>query len=209
MFGLNFSYDLLLSERHYIKTLTDAELIVQYKTDGDNTYVGELYERYVHLVFGTCMKYLKDTEKSHDAVMHIFEKLLTDLRKHEIQYFKGWLHMVAKNHCLMQLRSEKNVLEKAAEIKSYHGPVVELETTLHPDTIQERERHLDLLEMAIEQLNPEQKTCVRLFFLKDKSYEEIAAQTGFELKAVKSYLQNGKRNLKIYMEKNERAEKHI
>ncbi|TSA51087.1 MAG: sigma-70 family RNA polymerase sigma factor [Sphingobacteriales bacterium] len=187
--------------RQDIKNYSDLELIAFYKAEGDNIIVGELYERYVHLVFGVCMKYFKEEERSRDAVMVIFEDLMVKLKKHEVENFKGWLHRVASNHCLMQLRSKKNVLDKSAEIKNYHGAVVELETPLHPNGAHERERKIENLEHAMEHLNDEQKTCVTLFYLENKSYEEVAAQTGFNLKAVKSYIQNGKRNLKIILEK--------
>jgi RNA polymerase sigma-70 factor (ECF subfamily) len=59
------------------------------------------------------------------------------------------------------------------------------------------------LEKCIETLGDEQKQCVKLFYLQEKCYKEITESTGFDMNKVKSYIQNGKRNLKICMEKNE------
>ena len=54
---------------------------------------------------------------------------------------------------------------------------------------------------SLEELNPEQKQCLILFYLEKKSYQEISENTGFSLMQVKSYIQNGKRNLKILLDK--------
>lgn len=145
------------------------------------------------------MKYLKDEDDSKDAVMQIFEKLLIDLKRHEVQNFKSWLHTVAKNYCLMQLR------KKNPETPLTDNLVVEKENFLHREEGHELEERLTLMEEAIGQLNEQQKICVELFYLKEKCYQEISDQTGYTMNEVKSFIQNGKRNLKIYMEKHERT----
>lgn len=145
------------------------------------------------------MKYLKDEDNSKDAVMQIFEKLLSDLRRHEVQHFKSWLHTVARNYCLMQLR------KKNPETPLDDNLVVEKEHFLHREEGHELEERLTLMEEAITQLNEQQKLCVELFYLKEKCYQEISDQTGYTMNEVKSFIQNGKRNLKIYMEKHERT----
>ena len=63
----------------------------------------------------------------------------------------------------------------------------------------------------MELLNPEQKQTVELFYLQEKSYKEIVDQTGFSMNDVKSYIQNGKRNLKIMLSKTDewRVEKYF
>lgn len=178
----------------------DHELIRQYRRTGDAAHAGELYERYVHLVYGVCMKYLKNEEDSKDAVMQIFEKLLVELKVHEIGNFKSWLHVLAKNHCLMWLRSARVRHEKS--ILTYEvSDDMETGNGLH---LTEEEDHLEgnlaLLEKGIQVLPAEQKQCIELFYLQQKCYKEIAEITGYDLKKVKSYIQNGKRNLKIYLE---------
>ncbi len=145
------------------------------------------------------MKYLKNEDDSKDAVMQIFEKLLIDLKKHDVQNFKSWLHTVAKNYSLMQLR------KKNPEIPLTENIVVEKEVFVHRDEAHQLEEQLTLMEEAIKHLKDEQKTCVELFYLKEKCYQEISEQTGFSMNEVKSFIQNGKRNLKIYMEKHERT----
>jgi RNA polymerase sigma factor (sigma-70 family) len=180
------------------KGMTDAELARLYKTSGDLKVLGELYSRYTSMVFGVCMKYLKDREAGRDAVMQIFEKLITGLQEHEVEHFKSWLYVTCRNHCLMQIRSQKN--RKFEEISPF---LMESDATVHLDEEPELESNLTKLEGCIERLVNEQKHCVQLFYLQQKCYKEITSLTGFDLNSVKSYIQNGKRNLKICMERNE------
>ncbi len=182
------------------KNQTDEELILLYKKSENLEIVGVLYERYTALTFGVCLKYLKDREESRDAMMQIFEKLIDNLKHHEINVFKSWLYVTARNHCLMQLRAKKG---KFFEELS----PVNVETSLngHPDEDKETEQDLTRLENCINSLAHEQQQCVRLFYLQQKCYKEITESTGYDLKKVKSYIQNGKRNLKICMERNEKS----
>jgi RNA polymerase sigma-70 factor (ECF subfamily) len=181
----------------------DADLIRQYKQTLDTAFAGELYDRYIHLVYGVCMKYLKNEEDSKDAVMQIFEKLLIELKSHEVTNFKSWLHVMAKNHCLMWLRSARVRHEKTIitfEIKED----VENDGFMHHLGGEENaslEDNLLSLEKGIQELPIEQKQCIELFYLQQKCYKEITEITGYELKKVKSYIQNGKRNLRIYLQK--------
>jgi len=187
------------------RAFSDAGLISEYIKSNDSLYVGELFERYTHLVFGVCLKYLKNEEDSKDAVMQIFEKLLSDLKEHEISNFKSWLYSVAKNHCLMSFRKEKvatkakDGLKEEIEFDFMEFPV---EPHLNNEALNNDKSQI--LQNAINLLNERQKICVELFYLKEKSYNEVAEITGYSLKEVKSSIQNGKRNLKNYlMSKNE------
>jgi RNA polymerase sigma factor (sigma-70 family) len=197
----------MLSKKN-IASLSDEDLIAKYKESEDNAYIGELYKKYTHVVLGVCMKYLRDREEAKDAVMQIFEKLMSDLKKHEIANFRGWLHMVAKNHCLMKLRNKNHMLD-IDEVGETSDNVVEFYHDLHP--VDESEIQLTNLEEAISCLDDDQKKCVELFYLKERSYKDVADATGFTLNQVKSYIQNGKRNLKNYLiAKNvEATKKHI
>jgi RNA polymerase sigma factor (sigma-70 family) len=179
-------------------TTSDNDLIASYKQSGDNAYVGELFKRYSHLVFGVCMKYLKDEDESKDAVMHIFEKLFEDLKRFQIEHFKSWLHKTAKNHCLMKLRSEQTFLLKTERLKKDYPAFMESDYVLHLNN--ENEFYLSHLGNAIEQLAHEQKICIDLFYLKGKCYNEVMETTGYSMMQVKSYIQNGKRNLKNYIQ---------
>jgi RNA polymerase sigma factor (sigma-70 family) len=174
-------------------TLSDSDLISGYRTTEDSAYAGELFQRHSHLVFGACMKYLKNEENSRDAVMQIFEKLLTDLKNHEIENFKGWLHTVAKNHCLMQLRTKKNfqtINEESA------GEFMESGYSLHHSNEEDAELKMTNLEDCMRNLADEQKKCIEFFYLEEKCYKEIVELTKYSMNEVKSYIQNGKRNLK-------------
>ena len=176
---------------------TDNDLINNYLQKNDNSFVGVLYERYGHLVLGLSIKYLKNKDEAQDAVIQIFTNLLSDLQKHKIQYFKSWLYVYSKNYCLMELRKRQSMLKKELELKENVHLVMDFST---PEHLNEKEAQITLMEKAIELLNNEQKTCIELFYLKNKSYVEIEEMTGFNNNEVKSYIQNGKRNLKLKME---------
>lgn len=181
--------------------LSDKELVQQYKQSRDMKVLAELYQRYMDLLYGVCLKYLKDPETSRDAVMNIFEELVGKLHKHEVENFKSWLYTLAKNHCLMQLRTPKNL--KTTEFK---GDYMQSEEEVHLNGVLTREDNLQRLEKCLQTLPAEQKITVELFYLQNKCYNEIAETTGIEWNKVRSYIQNGRRNLKICMDKNARVE---
>jgi len=176
---------------------SDSELILLYRRTNDLSVIGELYTRYVSLVYGVCLKYLKDRDEAKDACMQLFEKLIETLKNHEIENFKSWLYVSARNHCLMQIRGKKGKFKEEIDALD-----VESHFLLHPEEENDLEKNLDKLEDCIERLIDGQRECVRLFYLNEKCYREIKAVTGFELNQVKSFIQNGKRNLKICMEEN-------
>ena len=183
----------MLFNRQHTSNLSDLELVSEYQKSHHTKYVGELFNRYAHLVLGVCLKYLKDSDESQDAVMQIFEKLIADLKKQNIQNFKSWLHVVSKNYCLMQLRKKKRVSSGEA----FENAERTLESTNELDEVKIKDAQLNQLEEAIEQLKPEQRNCIKLFYIEKKCYQEVSLNTGFSEKQVKSYIQNGKRNLKL------------
>ena len=182
-------------------SLTDIELVALYKQSEDLTVLGELYQRYMELVYGVCLKYFKEPEAAKDSVMLIFEELVSKLKKHEIENFRGWLHQVAKNHCLMQLRTPKNL--KTVEFKS---DLVQNEENVHLNGVLEKEENFKRLEQCIGTLTSEQQQAIRLFYLEEKCYNEIVEITGKDWNQVRSFIQNGRRNLKICMEKDLKIE---
>ncbi len=185
-----------LGGRQKLADMTDDQLLGEYSKTGNHQAFAELYQRYLHLALGVCMKYLKDTTVAEDAVMDVFEKLLTDLRAQDVQQFKPWLYTVCKNHCLMQLRSNNSVRVKAADYDVFVREFMENGEEMHPLSEPAGDQ-LKRLEEALAELPEEQQHCVQLFYLEKKSYKEIETITGFDDKKVKSYIQNGKRNLKI------------
>lgn len=177
---------------------SDAELVASYRQTGDLKILSGLYQRYMELVYGVCLKYFKDQERSRDAVMNIFEELVVKVKAHEITNFKSWLHTLARNYCLMQLRTPKNM--KTTEFNADHMQSVE---TVHLNGVFEKEEQLQLLEKCLQTLSAEQKQTVELFYLQQKCYNEIVDITGLEWNKVRSFIQNGRRNLKNCMEQNE------
>ncbi len=180
----------------------EYSLIESYKRTNDLEVLGKLYQPFMHLVYGVCLKYLKNREASQDAVMQLFEQLIEKVKTHKIENFKSWLYVVTKNYCLMELRSKKHQIIK--ESKDVYDDVVENELLLHHNEESIDEDNIVMLKKCIEALQKEQKACIELFYLEKKSYKEVESLTNYDLKQVKSYIQNGKRNLKNCMESNEK-----
>jgi RNA polymerase sigma-70 factor (ECF subfamily) len=175
---------------------SDKELLKAFKQNNDIKYLSVLYQRYMDLVFGVCLKYFKDAERSKDGVMDIFEELTTKLKVHEVDNFKGWLHTVTRNYCLMQLRSPRNLKTSELNIDFMQSG----EPSHLSNEVLEKEESFKQLEACIETLPIEQKQTIELFYLQKKCYNEIAKITGFEWNKVRSFIQNGKRNLKLCIE---------
>lgn len=173
---------------------TDKELVALYKQTEDLDVLATLFQRYMDLLFGVCLKYLKEPETAKDAVMQIFEELVQKLKKHEVDNFKSWLYTVGKNYCLMQLRNP-------ARTSEFKGDFMHSEEEVHLNGIMQKEENFQRLEKCLQTLKEEQKTTVELFYLQNKCYKEIEELTGIEWNKVRSYIQNGRRNLKICMEK--------
>jgi RNA polymerase sigma factor (sigma-70 family) len=182
----------LRSKRIYSQD--DASVIAAYRNTSDSVYLGILFDRYSHLVFAVSMNYLKNEEDSKDAVLHIFEKLSVDLKKYEIADFSRWIYSVTKNYCLKNLNKKQFMVKMDDELIYFQEESHEEEKKITDQLL----LHLD---DALASLNTEQRKCIQLFYLEEKSYKEIEAVTGYHYEKVKSYIQNGKRNLKIYLRK--------
>ncbi|MFT3705511.1 MAG: sigma-70 family RNA polymerase sigma factor [Agriterribacter sp.] len=169
-----------------------------YKKNNRLEVLSQLYQRYMELVYGVCLKYFKEPERSKDAVMNIFEELVQKLQVHEVTNFKSWLHTLTRNHCLMQLRTPKNL--KTTE---FNHEYMQSEEIVHLNGMLEKEAQFGKLEKCMDTLPAQQKESVQLFYIEQKCYEEIVNITGFEWNKVRSYIQNARRNLKICMEKEE------
>lgn len=175
---------------------TDVELAAEYRNVGDLAVLGDLYNRYMEMVYGVCLKYLKNPEEAQDAVMAIFEELVTKLRQHPVDNFKSWLYTLAKNHCLMKLRQQKK-----QPLTTLNDAFVQSEEDLHLRDALVREENFRHLEECMEQLSDPQRNAVKAFYLDGKCYNEISAETGLEWNKVRSAIQNGRRSLRLCMEK--------
>ena len=176
---------------------SDQQLLENFYRDRNNEWLGILLQRYTLLLLGVCMKYLKNEEDARDSVQQIFLKSITELHKYKVDYFKSWIYMVAKNHCLMKLRDKQGKIP--VELTENHVATPADNTDRY--ALINDEKTFELMNYSLEELNEEQKQCVTLFYLEKKSYQEISEATGFNMMQVKSYIQNGKRNLKIILEK--------
>ncbi len=178
-----------------IDSADDDQLLTSYRKSGDLAVLGRLYENYMPMVYGVCLKYLENEELAKDAVMGIFEELINKAKQHDIKQFRGWLYVLSRNYCLMELRQGKKI--ETVNLDDF----MEFTPVLHPDD-NNREEAMKALERCMDKLSPQQKQSISLFYLNEKCYKEIVDVTGFSLNEVKSYIQNGKRNLKICLEKN-------
>lgn len=185
----------MISDRH--QHIADNELLENFYADKNNQWLGILLQRYTLLLFGVCMKYLKNEEEAKDAVQQVFLKVIAELQKYRVEYFKSWVYMVAKNHCLMKLRDRQGKMPAALPEQAV-GPEEDNESKQNHLN---KDRMLDMMTISLGELNREQKLCVTLFYLDKKSYQEIVDITGYTMMQVKSHIQNGKRNLKILMER--------
>jgi RNA polymerase sigma factor (sigma-70 family) len=199
---------LFFKKKH--KTESETDLLREYRQAGDLSVLGKLYEPQMEMVFAIAMKYFKDEEEAKDTVMEVFEALIPKLRMHEVENFKAWLGMVTRNYCLMELRKNKSqsplILEGGVQYdndddENTSNNFMEISTSEHHTDSLDLEQNLTKLENCLKTLNLEQKQSVELFFMQEKTYQEVAQLTGFEVNKVKSYLQNGKRNLKNCLEK--------
>jgi RNA polymerase sigma factor (sigma-70 family) len=174
---------------------TDEELFKLYQKEGNNDVLGSLLQRYTVLLLGVCVKYLKDTNLAKDAVQQVFFKVITDVDRFEITFFKAWIYKVTTNYCLMQLRKKNNYFNTDTELLK-----IGKDETVENELKQEQEEQLNKMHKALENLNTQQALCVKLFYLQKQSYQQISISTGFDVLQVRSYIQNGKRNLKILLQ---------
>jgi len=180
---------------HTLSESNEQLLLKSYRETGDLSYLGQLYGDHSEMVYYVCLRYFQDSERSKDAVMDIFEELITKVNKQEIQSFAKWLYVLSRNHCLMILRSSK--MQRNISIDEF----VEFPLNMHQDdNVENKEQKLTALEQCLDKLPEKRKKSIDLFFLNEKCYYEVADITGYSLKEVKSYIQNGKRNLKNCME---------
>lgn len=178
---------------------SDEDLLLDYFHSGNKKIVGDLFERHVKTVFGVCLFYFRDKDKAKDAVMQIFEKLITDLRKAEVRNFKGWLSFVVRNFCISELRKNKDkhfVPENYLDFEVREADVEEEEKLKRVN----EELMLEHMKTALPKLKESQRICVEAFYLRGLSYQEISETTHFTTNEVKSFIQNGKRNLKLLIE---------
>lgn len=183
--------------QHAYDSASDQELLDKYRSSRNNEWLGILLERYLHLIFGVCMKYLGNEEEAKDHTQQICLHILKNIAHHKITYFKSWLYQVAKNHCLMQLRKNKNIHFRPLS----EGDAGSVDPELPEPKTADDVLKLDYLHRAMQKLGEAQRECLNLFFFQKKSYQDISGMTGFSMKQVKSHIQNGKRNLKQIMER--------
>jgi len=183
-----------------LSLLSDAELLEHFKKKNDSKYLGVLLQRYSLMVFGVCMKYLKDTTVAEDSTQSIFEKVIKEIGKYEIPYFKSWLYSVSKNHCLMELRKSPTKFNytnddiSAMEIQSDDDAELEINEFI-------KQEKISTLEKGLQLIKEEQRICITLFYLNKKSYKEIEQLTGNSFQEIKRHIQNGKRNLRIIIKR--------
>lgn len=192
----------LINKQPAAQQLSDEELVSRFSATQAETYFEELYRRYMHLAYGVCLKLMKSEDEARDVVSDVFKILYLKLPTADVKSFKAYLYTVSRNECIAKLRQKKSEMEKMAKYNHVeNSPTDFMESNEFAALFQTQPSMEQEVEKAVSQLGDDQRTCIRLFFYDDKSYREIATETGFTEKQVKSYLQNGKRNLRILLEK--------
>ena len=178
---------------------SDEELLKHYKQSGNKDLFADLFKKHVAVVYGTCLFYLQDKDEAQDATMQLFEKLLLDINNREIENFKGWLSFVVRNHCISIIRKNKSQNKNVKSYYEFEYEDADYETEEKINAVSDDDM-LESMKQCLPKLKENQRVCVELFYLNNKSYQDIANQTGFTLNEIKSYIQNGKRNLKLLLE---------
>jgi len=181
---------------------TDEELVNAYRENGNKNLLGDLFKNHVQSVYGTCLFYLQDKDEAKDAVMNIFEKLMVELRQNEIKNFKAWLGFVVRNHCISAIRKRNSAFKNTKGYYDYEFKDANYETELKIESVND-EKMFQNLQECLPKLKEAQRKCIELFYLKNLSYQQISELTQYELNEVKSYIQNGKRNLKLLIEEHQ------
>lgn len=182
-------------------------MIAKYKATNDLAFIGELYKKYAKQILSVCIFYFRDKDEAKDHVMQIFDKLIHELKQKEVDNFKGWLSFVVRNYCISVLRKQKTDQNRLKSYYEYEKQVLDEETELAIEAIPDTEITTEQIKDCLSRLKKGQQECVQLFYLQSRSYSEITAATGYSLNEVKSYIQNGKRNLKIMLEELKKAPK--
>jgi len=185
---------------------SDEELLKHYKESGNKDVFADLFKKHVTVVYGTCLFYLQDKDEAQDATMQLFEKLMLDINNREIGNFKGWLSFVVRNYCISLIRKNKTNFKQTKAYYEFEQEETTYDTEEKIQSVSE-ELLLDEMKSCLPKLKEKQRLCVELFYLQNKSYQDISTETGFGLNEIKSHIQNGKRNLKLLIEEQTRITK--
>ena len=186
---------------------TDEDLVAAYKTSGNKNVFSDLFKNHVNTIYGTCLFYLQDKDEAKDAVMNIFEKLLLDLKKNDIKNFKAWLSFVVRNHCISVIRKRNTTLKNVKSYYDYEYRETTYETELKVESVSD-DKLIEYMQECLPKLKESQQKCIQLFYLKNLSYQQVSELTGYEINEVKSYIQNGKRKLKLLIEEQQKTPRH-
>lgn len=175
----------------------DDFFVKAYRQTGEQRYLLVLFERYQHLILGLAIKQLKSANEAKDLCSEVYELISIKLLKHDVNHFKSWLYRVVFN-CTLQRLKKRSSFVSINETDFFDEESMDFTVSDHPKV--KAAKIDDEIHDCIDQLKHEQKNCIELFYLQEFCYNEIAEQTGYLLKKVKSYIQNGKRNLKLCLE---------
>jgi RNA polymerase sigma-70 factor (ECF subfamily) len=182
---------------------SDEELLKHYKESGNKELFADLFKKHVSVVYGTCLFYLQDKAEAQDATMQLFERLMLDINNREIDNFKGWLSFVVRNHCISLIRKNKSYQKNMKSYGNFEYEYTAYETEEKIQAVSD-DMMIEHMKLSLPKLKEGQRICVELFYLQNKSYQDIASETNYTLNEIKSYIQNGKRNLKLLLEEQTR-----
>ncbi|MFQ5674351.1 MAG: RNA polymerase sigma factor [bacterium] len=174
----------------------DNATIRSYLETRDVRYLGRLYEAYKKTIFWHCLKMVGNEEDAKDLASETFIRTFDRIEDFKLGApFCPWLMRIATNLCIDHLRKKNRY--KFYKFDETHSAVAIQNESEPKQPMISGERIIEKLK----KLKPLQKRCFCLFYIHNLTYKQIAELTGYPLGKVRSYIQNGKRNFKLLMEK--------
>jgi RNA polymerase sigma factor (sigma-70 family) len=164
---------------------SDLDLIESVK-GGDLRSFGQLVDRHKARAMTLAVRMLKSAEEAEEAVQDAFVRAYQSLPAFEGRSsFSTWFYRIVFNVCSTALRKKRPVDLRSLEARTDDGFPEPEDQGAGPDTVVESEELKDIISEAIDALPPNYAGIVSLFFLQERSYEEIVDITGLPLGTVK------------------------
>jgi RNA polymerase sigma factor (sigma-70 family) len=170
-------------------SLTDEEMIRQYRINQSSQCFETLYKRYVNKVYRRCLSMTKDPVKAEDFTQDIFLKVFNKLDAfQERSSFSTWLYSISFNYCSDQLRLAKRLNFSPLDDMAGHDIPESTEAQLHEETLQ-------LVNQAMSTLTDKEKALLSLKYEDGLSIEQIAQEYTIKPSAVKMRLKRSREKI--------------
>ncbi len=151
--------------------------------EGDVSAYTQLVEKHKDMVFTIANKITRHREDAEEIAQDVFLKAFQHLKEFKKQSkFSTWLYRIAYNTAISKIR--KKSLEYANLDDNMIEQIPETEVEQELKDINEQEKK-QLVDKALEQLNELDYLIIMMFYMKEKSIEEIAEITSLSKSNVK------------------------